>query len=125
MKHYFLLVFWFLQITVFAQDKSDLEKPPVFPECNDKDVANLKNFFYNQLSQFVFTNFKVPQLVRDENYNGEVVVLFEVNAEGNFVVIYTDAIYDELKVACSCVMIPASQQLFEADNVTITDAEII
>jgi hypothetical protein len=36
-------------------------------------------------------------VVQDKNYNGEVVVLFEVNAEGNFVVIYTDAIYEELK----------------------------
>jgi len=97
MKHYFLLVFGFLQITVFAQDISDYEKPPVFPECNDEDVAGLKNCFYNQLSQFVFANYKVPQIVQDENYNGEVVVLFEVNAEGNFVVVYTDAIYDELK----------------------------
>ena len=97
MKHYFLLVFGFLQITVFAQDITDYEKPPVFLECENQDVANLKSCFYNQLSQFVFTNFKVPQVVQDENYNGEVVVLFEVNAEGNFVVIYTDAIYEELK----------------------------
>lgn len=83
MKHYFLLVFGFLQITVFAQDITDYEKPPVFLECENQDVANLKSCFYNQLSQFVFTNFKVPQVVQDENYNGEVVVLFEVNAEGN------------------------------------------
>jgi len=34
-------------------------------------------------------------------------------------------IYDELKTACACVVIPMSQQLFEADNVTITDAEIV
>jgi hypothetical protein len=46
-------------------------------------VVNLKSCFYNQLSQSVFTNFNVPQVVQDENYNGEVVVLFEVNAEGN------------------------------------------
>ena len=97
MKHYSLLVFGFLQLTVFAQDIKDFEKPPVFPECENQDVAQLKSCFYNQLSQFVYSNFKVPQIVNDENYNGEVIVLFEVNAEGNFVVIYTDAIYNELK----------------------------
>jgi hypothetical protein len=97
MKHYFLLVFGFLQISIFAQEIQDFEKPPVFPECENQDVANLKNCFYNQLSQFVYDNFKVPQIVNDENYNGEVVVLFEVNAEGDFVVVYTDAIYNELK----------------------------
>jgi len=97
MKHYILLLFICFQIAVFAQDNSDYEKPPVFAECKNQDVTNLKNCFYNQLSEFVYINFKVPQVVKDENYKGEVVVLFEVNAEGNFVVIYTDAIYDELK----------------------------
>ncbi len=97
MKQYLLLIFLFLQIPVFAQDISDFEKPPVFAECENQDMDNLKTCFYNQLSQFVYTNFKVPQIVKDENYKGEVVVLFEVNAEGNFIVIYTDAMYDELK----------------------------
>ena len=49
--------FGFLQITIFAQDISDFEKPPVFPECENQDVNTLKNCFYNELSQFVFTNF--------------------------------------------------------------------
>jgi hypothetical protein len=39
----------------------------------------------------------VPENVTEENYNGEIVVLFEVDKEGNFSVIYTDAMYDELK----------------------------
>jgi ribonuclease BN (tRNA processing enzyme) len=33
--------------------------------------------------------------------------------------------YDELKAACPCVMIPMSQQLFEADSATIIDEEIV
>ena len=97
MKYYLLLILGVLHVSVFAQDITNYEKPPVFPECETQDVSNLKNCFYNQLSQFVFNNFKVPTIVQDENYKGEVVVLFEVNAKGEFVVIYTDAIYDELK----------------------------
>ena len=97
MKYYLLLIFGVLHVSVFAQDITNYEKPPVFPECETQDVSNLKSCFYNQLSQFVFNNFKVPEIVQDENYKGEVVVLFEVNAKGDFVVIYTDAIYDELK----------------------------
>ena len=97
MKYYLLLILGVLHVSVFAQDITNYEKPPVFPECETQDVSNLKNCFYNQLSQFVFNNFKVPEIVQDENYKGEVVVLFEVNAKGEFVVIYTDAIYDELK----------------------------
>lgn len=97
MKHYILLIFAFFQVSLFAQDVTNYEKPPVFPECEVQDIIDMKNCFYNQLSQFIFNNFKVPQVVEEENYKGEVVVLFEVNADGNFKVIYTDAIYDELK----------------------------
>src|SRR5690606_15481756 len=35
--------------------------------------------------------------VLDQNFKGEVSVIFEVDAEGTFKVIYTDAMYDELK----------------------------
>ncbi len=47
--------------------------------------------------QFIFTNFKIPQIVIDENYKGDVVVLFEVNEKGSFNVLYVDAMYNELK----------------------------
>ena len=40
---------------------------------------------------------KLPQIVIDEAYKGDVQVLFEVNKKGEFKVIYLDAIYDELK----------------------------
>jgi len=80
-----------------AQDFSGYEKPPVFPNCDSEIVSDLKSCFRNELSQFVWTNFIVPNTVDTDNYKGELVVLFEVNAEGRFVVIYIDAFYDELK----------------------------
>ncbi|MGB8705359.1 MAG: gliding motility protein RemB [Gillisia sp.] len=42
-------------------------------------------------------NFKLPQKVSDEGYQGEVVVLFEVTREGEFKILYTEAVYSELK----------------------------
>ena len=36
-------------------------------------------------------------IVSNENYKGEVVVLFEVDTTGLFKVIYVDAMYDTLK----------------------------
>tara|TARA_R110001592_G_scaffold294034_6_gene563772 strand:- start:1113 stop:3038 length:1926 start_codon:yes stop_codon:yes gene_type:complete len=39
----------------------------------------------------------VPQNVLDDNYKGEVVILFEVDTTGQFKIIYVDAMYDELK----------------------------
>ena len=103
MKKFFLLVFILIQTKNLAQDNSAYEKPPVFPSCETVDVAELKTCFYNQLAQRVYYNFKMPEIVSEENYKGDAVVLFEVDAEGNFVVLYVDAIYDELKTAVQLV----------------------
>src|SRR5690606_16382752 len=36
-------------------------------------------------------------IVNQESYRGQLVVLFEVNREGQFVILYIDAVYQELK----------------------------
>ncbi|MCH7524698.1 MAG: gliding motility protein RemB [Bacteroidetes bacterium] len=97
MKKFLLLILCILQINVFAQDTANYEKPPVFPECETQNVENLKACFNQKVLQFVFNNFKMPQIVADENYKGDIVVLFEVDQKGNFIVLYVNAIYDELK----------------------------
>lgn len=99
MKKLFLLVLSFASLNIVAQDLSEYEKSPVFPECKNQSIENLKACFYEQISKFVYNNFDIPQIVKDESYNGNIVVLFEVDAKGNFVVLYVDAIYDELKTA--------------------------
>ncbi len=98
---FLFLVLTHLQLT--AQVDSTYEKPPVFPECESESIEDLKGCFYDQLSQRIYENFKVPGIVNDENYKGDVVVLFEVDKEGNFIVIYIDAVYDELKTAARLV----------------------
>ncbi|MBN4046915.1 gliding motility protein RemB [bacterium AH-315-P13] len=97
MKKFFLLILCAIQINVLAQDIPEYEKPPVFIECESKSIQKLKSCFNQKVLQFVFRNFKIPQIVTDENYKGNIVVLFEVDAKGNFIVLYIDAIYDELK----------------------------
>lgn len=100
MKKIFLLICLFtLSNITFAQDQNEFEKPPVFPECESQSIENLRSCFFNELSQRVYANLKVPQIVSDENYSGKMVVLFEIDREGNFVVLYVDAVYDELKTA--------------------------
>ena len=103
MKKLILLFVLITQFQAFSQDQIEFEKPPVFPECEEQPIENLRTCFYNILSQKIHTNFKVPQIVEDEKYNGNLVVLFEVDAEGNFVVLYVDAVYDELKTAAQLV----------------------
>jgi len=103
MKKLFLLVLSCVSLNMFAQDLSEYEKPPVFPECANQSISSLKDCFNNQVSQHIYSNFKVPQIVNGENYEGSVVVLFEVDANGDFIVLYIDAIYDELKTAARLV----------------------
>jgi len=94
-----LVLFTILLTTTFgyAQNIVSYEKPPVFKECDSVAVKQLKSCFNFTLNNFIYENFKVPQIVADKSYEGNVQLLFEVNKEGEFKIIYSDAIYDELK----------------------------
>ena len=97
MKNFFLFVFLCIQLIGFSQNTTTYEKPPVFPDCETETFDNLKVCFNNKLNQFIFQNFKVPQVVSDDIYKGDVKVLFEVDKDGKINVIYVDAVYNELK----------------------------
>uniref|UniRef100_UPI002613C2BA gliding motility protein RemB n=1 Tax=Winogradskyella sp. TaxID=1883156 RepID=UPI002613C2BA len=97
MKHVKLIVFLLMSFQSYAQTISTYEKPPVFSECDSLAVEELKSCFNYTLNNFIYKNFQVPQIVSDDAYKGDVQILFEVNKDGKFNVIYTDAIYDELK----------------------------
>ena len=81
----------------FTQTLLSYEKPPVFSECQSEAVDQIKSCFNYTLNRFIYENFELPQIAIDEAYMGDVQVLFEVNKEGEFKVIYTDCIYEELK----------------------------
>ncbi|WP_179374700.1 gliding motility protein RemB [Winogradskyella wichelsiae] len=95
-----IVLFAILLTTTFGYTQTLLsyEKSPVFKECNSVDVDQLKSCFNYTLNTFIYKNFKTPQVVIDESYVGNVKVLFEVNSTGEFKTLYTDAIYDELKI---------------------------
>ena len=96
MKKLFLLPLIFFSLNVLAQDV-DYEKSPVFPKCESQDIEVLNNCFKSELAHFIHEKFKTPKIVIDENYKGNIFVLFEVTNQGNFKVLYTDATYTELK----------------------------
>ncbi len=92
------LVIFFLYLPLSAQKSYDeFEKYPVFPECENETITNLKSCFDSTLQNFVFENFNTPEIVSQEEYNGQLVVFFEVDREGNFKILYLDAVYKELK----------------------------
>jgi hypothetical protein len=74
------------------------EKLPVFPACQNLQSKALETCFYNEVQDFVYNNFKVPDNLKQNNYKGSVIVLFEVDDTGQFKVIYVDAM-DETLVA--------------------------
>jgi hypothetical protein len=98
MKYLGCLLFFLNTFFLFSQDQvNTLETFPVFPECENVDFPNEEACFKNQVLTFIVSNFQLPQKVVSENYKGELAVLFEVDKEGIFQVIYVDAIYPELK----------------------------
>jgi hypothetical protein len=98
MKQFVFLFIFGLSFLASAQVTSaKYEKYPVFKECSGVEVALMENCFNHTLQQFIYKNFKVPEVVFKENYKGNVNVLFEVTKEGKFKILYVDGIYDELK----------------------------
>ncbi|NNE32621.1 MAG: gliding motility protein RemB [Winogradskyella sp.] len=97
MKQRLLLLMLMMASLISAQTLSTYEKPPVFDECETKSIDQLKSCFNFTLNNFIYSNFKTPQIVNDEVYNGDIQILFEVDNTGKFKVLYVDAIYDDLK----------------------------
>lgn len=97
MKKFIVPFLLIVQFHLHAQNDSFKEKTPVFPGCKTVSIDSLRGCFDSQVNDFVFNNFEVPQRVTNENYKGDVVVLFEVDKAGMFNIIYVDAMYIELK----------------------------
>ncbi len=74
------------------------ERFPVFISCATLDNTALQNCFYYEVQQLVFQNFNVPKSAIENGYKGTVKVLFEVDATGEFKVLYVNAINDDLKI---------------------------
>jgi len=96
-KYISVLLFCFGCFAALAQETSrTIEKFPVFPNCADKNGADLENCFYYEVQDFVFNNFKVPENLKQNNFIGNVTVLFEVDDRGNFKALYVDASEEQL-----------------------------
>jgi hypothetical protein len=78
------------------QSNFSAEKFPVFPSCENLQSKALEDCFYNQVQDFVFQNFEVPDHLKQNNFQGAVKILFEVDSEGKFKVIYVDAVDEDL-----------------------------
>ena len=80
------------------------EKYPVFSKCESVAIGELEVCFNNTVRELIHANFKEPEIVSEENYKGSMNVFFEVDKEGNFNLLYVDAVYSELKDEMARVM---------------------
>ncbi len=98
MKYLKLLLLIFPVFSVAAQTTNDdLEVYPGFPQCESSTYNQQPGCFEEQLKNYIVENFNMPARVSDENYAGRMVLLFEVTKEGQFKVLYINAVYPELK----------------------------
>lgn len=97
MKRIIVLLLLLVQYNTYSQVGSFNEKAPVFRNCESVSIDSLQSCFDTHVFKTIYNNFKVPQKALNESYKGEVIILFEVDTEGAFRVIYVDAMYNELK----------------------------
>jgi len=86
-----------MSIHAFSQNDDSYQKSPVFKACDSVAIDQLKTCFNTELYKFINANFQIPEIAKNDNYKGNVSVLFEVTKEGQFKVLYVDAVYNELK----------------------------
>lgn len=92
LKKYILLVFIFPTI-VFSQS----ERYPIFDVCKGSEIKSLEACFLSTTTKHFFGDFKTPPIVENENFEGTVNVVFAVNKEGSFKLIFVNTPYNEIK----------------------------
>ena len=93
MKQFIIILLLVVQYYSYSQ----IEIPPVFSNCENSTVNSLQKCFNTNLFQHIKTNFKTPDRVVSEKYKGKIAVIFEVDTLGQFKIIYTNAVYNELQ----------------------------
>jgi hypothetical protein len=93
-KHLFILLF--VSVFAFSQENKNAEKFPVFETCKTQTGSNLETCFYNRVQDFIFKTFKVSENLIQNNYQGTVIVVFEVDEKGTFKPLYVDSNQNEL-----------------------------
>ncbi|AVR45320.1 gliding motility protein RemB [Christiangramia fulva] len=98
MKYLLLLLCLFQSLRFVAQENAlPSELYPEFEQCKDVNYSGREFCFRRTLISEILSNFNLPEIVKKDQYRGEITVIFEVSEEGKFELIYQDAAYEELK----------------------------
>ena len=69
MKNSYILLLLVFGFTTFAQTSSR-EQFPLFSECEASVLDQQEACFYNTIQNFVYTNYKVADDVKSDNFKG-------------------------------------------------------
>ena len=72
------------------------ESYPTFQSCKNSPKAEQETCFKNELKSFILSNYNEPSIVASENYEGVATVIFEVDKDGVFQVLYVNSDYKEI-----------------------------
>ena len=94
MKKYIIVILLLILSNIsFAQE----DIYPVYRDCDSSTEITLESCFYQNITTDVLANFTVPERVKSDNYKGTINVVFIVNKDGNFEVLYVRSTYKELE----------------------------
>lgn len=95
---YFSLLFFLVVFSGYSQiNVGDSERYPVFPECENIAFNDAETCFKSTLKTRIAREFRLPEKFSEENYEGEILVLFEVAKNGSFAVNFVDAAHPVLE----------------------------
>lgn len=84
-------------LSAFGQNFiSKTETYPKFPACETVQKEDQEQCFKTELKSLILSNYKQPSVIASENYEGVATVIFEVDKEGEFQVLYVNSDYKEL-----------------------------
>lgn len=94
MKVYIISLFFIvISIGVFAQE----EKYPVYEGCESLNAEALKQCFKEKVTTTVISNINLPEEVEKDSIKSVVNIVFYVDKEGVFEVLFVNSPYKELK----------------------------
>ncbi len=93
MKKTIVGILFLFSISIYAQ----VEKYPVFKSCDSTIISNLQDCFNNEVQKKIIANFKIPDVLISEGFEGVVNIVFLVNTSGEFEALYINTPYKELK----------------------------
>ncbi len=89
---FFLLLICSFSLQLFAQEA----KYPIYSGCSQTYEDALKQCFLNSVKKEVISKITLPEILLKDNFKGTVNIIFLVDKDGAFKVIYVDTKYEDL-----------------------------